>query len=154
MGKNNGIVMKDRFTNGFVSGFIAGLVPWGINWGTRALDLNTVVWVDFMGLFILGRGPQDVAEIIYMLIIQFGFFGVLGIGFALIIPHISSKRLIFKGAIFGLTIWFILFSLPFLLQIGHLEVFPLKSVVVHSVSSMLWGITLAFILKWVDNKAF
>lgn len=91
------------------------------------------------------------AEIIFMLVVQFGFFGVLGVVFALIIPHLSSKHLIFKGAIFGLTIWFILFSLPFLLRIGHLEVFPLKSVVVHSVSAILYGMTLAFILKWVDN---
>ena len=154
MEKYHGVVMKDRFTNGFVSGFTAGLVPWAINWSLQALDINTVVWVDFMGLFILGRGPQDVAEIIYMLIMQFGFFGVLGVVFALIVPLISSRRLIFKGAVFGLSVWFILFSLPTLFQIGQLEVFPLKTVLVHSVSSILYGVALAFILKWVDNKAF
>lgn len=144
--------MKDRFTNGFISGIIAGLVPWAFNWGTRALELNTVVWADFMGVFILGKRPDAVVELAFLVGVQFGFLGILGGVFALILPHLSSRRHLFKGAVFGVAVWFILFSLPVLFRIGQLEAVPLKTAVSNLIGAILWGIALAFILKWIDSK--
>lgn len=54
-----------------------------------------------------------------------------------------SKRLLFKGALFGTTVWFILFSLHYLLQLPDLREIPLKTAVSHVISSALWGIALA-----------
>ena len=89
--------MKDRFSNGFISGLVGGIVPLSINFGSRALDLNTLVWADYMGIFLLNRRPQGILEMVFLLGIQLVFLGLLGAIFALILPLLTSKRDIFKG---------------------------------------------------------
>ncbi len=143
--------MKDRFSNGFIAGFAGGVVPLVFNIVTRALGFTTILWEDYMGVFMVGRRPGDMAEHVFFSVVQFFFLGVLGIIFALILPYISSKRHLFKGAIYGITIWYILYSMPYLLRLPDLDVAPLKTAIVNSIAAVLWGISLAFILKRIDN---
>jgi uncharacterized membrane protein YagU involved in acid resistance len=99
-----------------------------------------------------GRRPDSFLEVAFFIVVQFVFLGILGAIFSLIVPFISSKRLLFKGALFGKTVWLILFSLLYLLQLPELKEVPLKTAVSHTISAGLWGIALAFILKKIDNK--
>ena len=144
--------MKDRVTYGFVAGILGALVPFVINFGSRALELTTLVWADFMGLFIMGKRPETTFEMAFFIGSQFVFLGLLGSVFALILPFITSQHLLFKGALYGVAVWFILFSLPFLQQLPELENVPLKTSLTHLVSSLLWGMAMAFILKRIDKK--
>ena len=144
--------MTDRFTNGFLTGFLSAFVPFVFNFGSRALGFSTLVWSDFMGLFILGRRPENTLELIYTICLQFRFLSILGSLFPLILTLISSKRYIFKGALYGITIWFILFSLPNLLQISGLGRIPLKTAISNFLGALLWGIALSFILKKIDRR--
>jgi uncharacterized membrane protein YagU involved in acid resistance len=144
--------LKDRFSHGFVSGILAGLIPFVFNFGSRALGFTTLVWADFMGLFLLGRRPDTTSEWAFSISVQFVFLGILGALFALILPYIPSKRHLLKGALFGTTVRFTLFSLPYLLQLSELKSVSLNTAVSNLIGSALWGIALAFILKWIDNK--
>ncbi len=144
--------MKDRFSNGFASGVVAGLVPLIINYSSRALGLSTLVWADFMGLFILGRRPDAVSEWALTILLQFALLGILGGVFALVLPAISSQRRIFKGAVFGAAVWFVLFALPSLLQMGQLEATATNTAVSNLIGALLWGMALAHVLGWIDNR--
>lgn len=144
--------MKDRFFYGFIAGIIGGIVPLLISFGCKTLGLTTIVWVDFMSTFMLARRPANAAEIAFFIVIQFIFLGVLGAIFAMILPYISGDRPLFKGAVYGVTVWYILFSIPYLLQLHDLEKVPLKTAIVHSVISLLWGIALADVLKRLYNR--
>ena len=75
--------MKNRFSNGFISGLVGGIVPLSINFGSRALNLNTLVWVDYMGIFLLNRRPEGILEVAFLIGVQFVFLGLLGAIFAL-----------------------------------------------------------------------
>ena len=147
--------MKDHFSYGFASGAIAGLLPLVINLGTRALKLNTLVWADFMGALILGRSPEETLESIFLIIIQFGFLGLWGGVFALLPPLVTSKRYLFKGAVYGGSLWYVLFSLPRMFQIplGSEEI-PLKSAVVNLVSALIWGTVMGFIDAFILGYLF
>jgi uncharacterized membrane protein YagU involved in acid resistance len=145
-------IMKDRFSIGFTSGIIGGLVPFIFNFSSRALGFTTLLWSDFMGSIMLGRMPEGTLERVFFVVVEFMFLGVLGAIFALILPYISSKRHLFKGALFGVTVWFILFSLPHLLQLPGFDATPLKTAVSNIISASLWGLSLAYILKRLDNK--
>lgn len=144
--------MKDRFYNGFKSGALAGVVSFVFLFGTRALELNTLVWTDFIGLFMLGRIPDTTPEMAFIIITQFALLGIIGAIFSLITPFILSKRLILKGALFGLTIWYITFSMPYLLQLPQLTEVPLKTAISNATGASLWGATLAYVLGKVDSK--
>jgi len=144
--------LKDRFYYGFISGLLGGIVPFVINYGSRTLGLNTLVWADFMGTFVMGRRPEGIIEMIFFIGLQFVFLGLLGAIFALLLPLITSKHHLFKGAIYGATVWFILFTLPYLLQLPDLAEAPFMTVVSHLVSSSLWGIVLSIILKKYEKK--
>jgi uncharacterized membrane protein YagU involved in acid resistance len=145
--------MKDRFYNGFISGLLGGVVPFAFNYGSHALGFSTLVWADFMGAFIMGKRPENILEMVFFVGVQFVFLGLLGAIFALILPLITSKHYLFKGALYGATVWFIVFSFPYLLQLPDLAFVPLRTSVTHVISAALWGITLAFILKRLDNRA-
>ena len=146
--------MKDRFTTGFVAGFVGGLAPFVFNFSSRALGFTTLVWADFMGFYIFGRKATGggAAEMVFAIGAQFVLLGILGSIFSLILPHITSHRHLFKGALYGTVIWFISFSIPYLLQLPELSVIPLKTAISNLIGASLWGIALAFILKRLDNK--
>lgn len=144
--------MKDRFYNGFLSGILGGIIPFIFNFAALELGFSTFVWAHYMGLFIMGEKPEGITEMIFFVIMQFAFMGVLGAVFAFIIPYISSKHLILKGIIYGTTIWFILLSIPYLLQLPAVENAPLKSVISSLIAVILWGTALSLILKKLDSR--
>ncbi|MBM7624237.1 hypothetical protein [Sporohalobacter salinus] len=144
--------MKDRFYNGFISGVIGGITPFIFNFSSLALEFTTLTWKDFLGLFVIGKIPKTILEIAFFIGMQYAFLGILGAIFAIIIPHISSKHLIFKGALYGAGMWFIFLSIPYLLQLPMLQEIPFKTAISNLIGSSLWGITLALILKKVDKK--
>ncbi len=107
-------IKKDRFFNGFIAGLLGGIVPFAFNFGSRALGFTTLVWADFMGAFTMGNRPEGIFEVLFFIGVQFVFLGLLGAIFALILPFITSRRYLFKGALYGTTLWFLLFrSLTF-----------------------------------------
>jgi uncharacterized membrane protein YagU involved in acid resistance len=143
---------KDRLTYGFIAGFLGALVPFIINFGSRALEFNTLVWSDFLSLYIMGRKPETALEMAFFIGSQFVFLGLLGSIFALALPLVTSKHHLFKGALYGIAVWFLLFSLPFLLKLPELQDIPLQTAVTHLVSSLVWGMSLALILKKIDSR--
>ncbi|EEG79074.1 hypothetical protein [Dethiobacter alkaliphilus] len=147
-------MMKDRFSNGFLAGFLAGIVPVVINFSGRALDLTTIVWSDFIALFIFGSmTTEGAAELVFAVSVLTVFLGVLGGIFArYILPSLNSQRHLFKGLLFGTTSWILFFSIPYLFQLPDLDEVALKSAMTNFISASLWGLTMAYILKRIDNK--
>ncbi len=144
--------MEDRFTTGFVSGVLGGIVSFIISFGSFSLGLNTLVWADFMGTFIMDKKPEGFIEMLFFIGVQFAFLGILGAIFAFIIPYISSKYIAFKGAMYGATIWFVLLSLPNLFQDPIIEEIIFKTVVFNLLSAFFWGLALGMILKRMGSR--
>ncbi|MFW6288039.1 MAG: hypothetical protein ACOC2J_04740, partial [bacterium] len=70
--------MKDRVYNGFLAGFLATFGPLVFNVSAKALNFSTFLWSDYMGRFIMGREPEGTFQLIFFIIAQFVFMGVLG----------------------------------------------------------------------------
>ncbi|MEJ6949464.1 hypothetical protein [Natronospora cellulosivora (SeqCode)] len=143
---------KDRVYNGFIAGFFASIVPTVINNGAIALDLSTFLWSDYMGLFIMGQEPDGFIQTLFFFAAMYVFMGLLGAIFSFILPYISSQHIFFKGVLFGITTWYILLSIPYILQISGIDHAPFKTVVTHMLSVSLWSIAMVLILKKIDKK--
>ena len=146
--------IKDEYVRGVLAGMFGGLASLIVNGGSRLLGISEVMWLELMGLIILGRFPNTVAQYIFSLAIQLTFLGIIGGIFALILPLISTEHIYFKGASYGAAIWFALFSLPHLLKFSELKEVPLLTALVNVSASLAWGIALAFFLKLLRLKLY
>ncbi|OWZ82847.1 hypothetical protein [Natranaerobius trueperi] len=144
--------MHDRFYYGFISGILAGIFPLIINLGSLLVNLTTLIWSDFMSVYIIGRTPEGMLETLFFIVVQFVFLGVVGILFNFLLPHILSERIALKGFVYGIVVWFVLFTMPTLLGIPKLEELPIKTAITHLFSAGAWGIALALILNKINDK--
>ncbi|HHU76473.1 MAG TPA: hypothetical protein GXZ24_06235 [Firmicutes bacterium] len=144
--------MTDRVTQGFIAGFLGAIVAVAVTFGARALGFNTILWADFMSVFIMGKKADGALELVIFVAVQFVFLGFLGVIFSMLLPRIKSKYILFKGALYGVVIWFILFSLPHLLRLPFFKEVPLKTVLTHGIGAFLWGLGTAFILNKISMR--
>ena len=144
--------MKDRFTRGFLAGILAGVPTFFFNIGAFYFNLSTLRWADFMGLYVMGRKPIGLGETLFTIIAVYIFLSFLGIIFAYLIPKISSYNYLLKGWVFGVSIWFIAYAVTMLYKVPELAFIPLKTVVSSFIGGSIWGISLSYILKWLDNR--
>ncbi|MCK8818074.1 hypothetical protein MWH28_11965 [Natroniella sulfidigena] len=144
--------MEDRFTRGFVAGITAGILSFIINFGGKMLNLSTLVWSDFMGLFLLGKRPEGVLPMAFTLTSQFVLLGLMGIIFAFLITFFSSENYLLKSWLFGVTIWFSTYFLTFLFKLSEIEKIPIKTAITHAIGASVWGIGLGLILNWLDDR--
>ncbi len=144
--------MGDRFTRGLIAGIIAGIVPFIFNFGAKMLNFSTLVWADFMGLFVLGRRPEGTGEMIFTIILQFFLLGIMGVVFAFIISLFSSQNYWLKGTVFGGSIWFLIYFLTFVFKLPGIEQIPIKTAISNLIGGLLWGFALSISLNWLDDR--
>jgi uncharacterized membrane protein YagU involved in acid resistance len=77
--------------------------------------------------------------------------GTLGIIFAFLIPHLTSSRYLFKGAVFGLIIGFITYAITTILQMPILKEPSFITVVSNHIGGAIWGLTMAQTLRLLDG---
>jgi len=145
-------MIRDRFTRGFVAGTIAGIPTVAINFGAYYLNLTILLWTDFMGLFTYGRKPAAALELIFSLLALFFFLGLLGAIMAYLLALLSSGNYLFKGWIFGVSIWFAAFALAHLFGVRELQLIPPLTAATNFIAASVWGLLLALTLAWADNR--
>ena len=146
--------MKDRFSRGFIAGVVAA-VP-AFLWNKTAvylLKISNMPWSEFAALFILGRKHGTSFEAIFSDFATLFFAGLMGILSAYAIQKISSGNILFKGWVFGVTIWFIVFALAHLYRMPELASIDLGTVLSNLVGASIWGLAVGYSLKWLDVRA-
>ncbi len=146
--------MEDRFLIGFTSGVIGGITSAIISIPLYFFKFTTLRLVDFAVTLILGKGPHRVTEIIFGLLLHWGFSGMLGVFFAYLVNHqtITDRYLWMKGGLLGLGSWFIINVLTTIFRVKGLGVIPVETAFILAVTSMFMGITMALIFEWFMKK--
>lgn len=144
--------MKDRFTLGFLSGIIAGIPTQFFNWGGYYLHITTLRWVDLMGILVYGRKPVTLGEILLGIVWVYFFLGVLGIVFAFIIAKITSRNYLLKGVVFSILVSLLTHTLTQLFKVPELLNIPLKTSFSDFSGAIIWGLSLGYTLKWLNNR--
>ena len=145
--------IKDRVTRGMIAGFIAGVITKIYDLTAFYLGISTLRWLDFAGLMMYGKKPAYLSYQIFATLGTLFFHALLGIVFVILIRQLlTSNNLLLKGWFFGVTLWFVIFSVFHLFKIPDLNFVPLKTAVSSFVGASIWGLTLAKIVHWLDNK--
>ena len=140
--------MRDRFYWGFIAGLIAGIPMVLFNlFSYYYLRLTEIRHLDWMSIFLYGQLPQNTFDIILAQLVHFGFLALLGITFAYFVPLVSSRHYLFKGWIFSLTIFGIIYAVTLIYQVPGLILIQPYTVTSNLISSSIFGITLAEVTK-------
>lgn len=140
--------MEDRITNGFLAGTIGGIATnvWGFTAGM--FHLTTLRFVDWMAIIIYGHIPPfTFGETFLALLGHIVFCGTLGALFAQLVPHISSRNLIFKSWLYFISIWFIIYAITALFKTEGTIPLPVHTVLSNIIAATILGVVQALVLR-------
>lgn len=146
-------IFKDRYIRGLIAGLLAGVaaLAWNL-FSFYVLNFSTLVWGDFVSAVIFRRQIANAWEYVFSLLMGVIFTGFLGVLFSLLIPVIKSRFLWLKGLIFGIAVWFLIYSLAIMFRIPTLINIPSKTALSNLIGASLWGILLGIFLEIIDDR--
>lgn len=143
----------DRFFRGLLAG-MAGAIPMNI-WSFISFHFVGLAdrrIADWASIMLFGSPPNTLLELFLAIFAQILWSGFLGILFAYLVINITSRGYLLKGAFYGFITGFIIFSIPTVLQSPYLARTSTGTATSQLIGGVLWGVTMAYTLKWLDNR--
>lgn len=145
------MILQDRLVAGFLAGVAGGVamnVYVQIAW---FLNATQVRYLDWASVLLYGHRPHGVGDAVFAQIVQIVFAGILGILFAYLIPLITSRYYLFRGFIFGLSVWFLIYSFTLLYGLHVIVPLEVLTAAVDFVGAGIYGLVLAASLHLLDK---
>ncbi|MGF7186813.1 ABC-type polysaccharide/polyol phosphate export permease [Desulfitispora alkaliphila] len=143
----------DRFFRGLVAGISGGIV---MNiWSFISFDIlnfTQLRFIDWSAIFIFGDRPQSIIESLIALVTQIAWSGFLGIVLAYLMPLFTSRGYIIKAIYFGFITGFMMYAIPVMFNIQFLETTTTGTAASNMIGGILWGLTAAIVLKYLDTS--
>lgn len=146
------MVLNDRFTKGFLAGLIGGAVTTILGYLFFLIKFGTLRFADFAAIMVYGREAEGILEVLFAILIQWGFSAAAGAFFVYLLKIIRTENLIFKGWIFGVGIWFFVYIVTELFKIPELDTISLSSSVANFLASSFYGIVMANAYLYLEEK--
>ncbi|KNZ69020.1 hypothetical protein Tfer_2382 [Thermincola ferriacetica] len=140
--------INDRLVSGVIAGMAGALAQNLYALVAKLLGLTDIIYVDIAAAVLFHRNyPGWVASVVGLAghLVVDSFWGFC---YALIIEAGSSRYLYFKGAVFGMAIWFLIRVIG--VQVLELPVFTGTSPVdalVYFFGGILFGLTISYVLR-------
>ncbi|PKM88899.1 MAG: hypothetical protein CVU87_06470 [Firmicutes bacterium HGW-Firmicutes-12] len=140
-------MLKDRFFRGAIAGIIAG-IPMNI-WSYFAyyINITEIRFADWAAILVYGHKPTTIIQLLFAQFVQFIWIGFLGFVFAYLVPIITSRGVLIKGACYGLFVGFAVFSIATMLKVQYLTKTPLDNAISNYIGALIWGIVMAEVLR-------
>ncbi|WP_114679293.1 YqhR family membrane protein [Desulfotruncus alcoholivorax] len=142
-------MMEDRLTRGFFAGLSGGIVMSLLDYISFYLHFGKERLLDYAAEIILGHRAASLIEALIGQGAQLLFAGVLGVVFSYFIINVKSKNYLFKGWLYGVTIWFAIYTVGRLF--GTLEHLPWQTATSNVITASVFGLVLAATLHWMDQ---
>ena len=146
-------IVEDRLTRGFFVGLAGGIVSNAFSFLAGAMNLTTIRQADLIGLIVYAHTPPfGFGEIAFALLGHLIVSGVLGVGFAYWVPHVTSRALWLKGWLYSVAIWFAVYGITTLFKLPGTVPTPFKTAVADFVGATIFGVVLALALRALTPK--
>lgn len=145
--------MKDRFLRGLLAGVTGGIAMNALSYPLEQLiGAKRYLFIEWSAIMLFGDRIANTGEMIVALGAQLLWSGFLGILLAYLYPLISSRGYLLKGALFGFVLCFFMTAIPVLLNVRYLQESSLATTIGNIVGALIWGMTTAYVLKYLDKK--
>ena len=146
-------MINDTFTKGVICGISGALVQNILAFVAKLLGLTDTLYIDVAYAVLFNLTFKGILPVIVSLIGHLVIDSFWGIIFAFLIEYTSSKFYIFKGIVFGCSIWFLvrviitkIFQLPVLAKNCP------KTALFFLFGAAMFGLTIALVLKFLDDR--
>jgi hypothetical protein len=144
--------LKDRFTCGFLAGILGGMSASAVNTPLYLLKLSEFRLIDFAGVLIYGHTPKTLPEIILGYLIHWGFAGFGAGVFVFLVRLIKEDNFLFKSAIYGVGVWFIVFVVTELYKMPQFKTINFPSALITLAASAAYGIVMGLLFKYLEKR--
>ena len=147
--------LTDRLTRGFLAGVVGGILMDIISYISLKLNIANFHHTDWPALILFGQQSANTVEVIFAMIIQLIFVGSLGILFTYLLTTLfSSKNHLFKGWLFGVMSWFLIYVIASLAKFPELTPLDTGTAITDFVIASVYGMVLAETIRWLENRTF
>ena len=144
--------LEDRFIRGFIAGISAGIVMDILEYLSFILKITELSYWEWASVLIFGYRATALTEVFLALMLQIFFSGVVGILFAYFVPLVTSRYYLMKGALFSIFICFLSNAVIYMFKVTPLAPVKADTVFSNIVTVAIYGLVLAQMLRWMDNK--
>lgn len=149
-----GSFIQDRFTQGFVAGFIGWipqmLIMQSLHWIFHATKFQ---YLDFVAIMAFNNHPKGILQFLFAEVLVVAVLTTAGSIFAMLVKVISSRSLILKGAIWGGSVWFILYTAVILYKVekiyGQID---FSTAFFNLLGAVIYGVFMAWALLILNRK--
>jgi hypothetical protein len=145
--------MDEKLLNGIIGGIVAGFlkdIPNAIF--HNLLKLTGLSFWDYSAQVVLFRHPQGLGEQFYALAYEVLFSIFIGVIYVMLQNKLKSGHYLVWGAVYGSLVWFMVQAAILAFQIQALMKTDLSTSVVNSICSIFYGIVLAWIVHYLEER--
>lgn len=145
--------MEEKFITGVIGGIGAGIIKDIPDFIFRyLLKITRITFWDYSGTISLGHPPHNLLELVNAAFYEVVFSIFIGILFVYLAPYFKTKRILIRGAIYGALVWFTIRAGVVVFQVKPLIDGDILSATLNSLNSILYGIVLAKIINYLEEK--
>lgn len=142
----------DRFFRGLIAGITGGIIMNIINlFSFYVLHYSERLFHDWASVLLFGHLPENLVQNVIAIFTQLLWAGFLGIIFAYLIPYVTSRGYLIKGAFWGSITGFLQYALAILLRMPYFDKVATGTVVTQTIGGLVWGLVLAYMLCRLDK---
>lgn len=146
--------VTDRLTRGFMAGVVGGVFMSILSYISIKLKFANLHHADWPAIILFGHQPTNAVEAVFALLIQLIFVGFLGVIFTYLVTALfTSTNYLFKGWLFGVISWFIIYVITFLAKIPELAPLDTGTAITDFIAGSVYGLVLAETIRWLENRA-
>jgi hypothetical protein len=145
--------MEDRLIRGFVAGIVGSIAMNIWSFIAGIMNFTTLRMVDWASIIIYRHMPPfSFAEITFALLSQILFSGALGVVFAYLVNLVTSQNLIFRGWLFSVISWFMIYSVTTLFKLEGTVPLPINTAISDFIASTVYGLAMPVVLSALVAK--
>ncbi|NLM94810.1 MAG: hypothetical protein GX165_04545 [Firmicutes bacterium] len=146
------MVIRERFTRGFVAGLIAGAASSIADYFSHLLGIVEILYIEWAAVLLYGHRVRTTGEAVVAQLGQLFFSGLLGVGFAYLLRAIDTDNYLFKGTVYGITVWFSAHVVAKLFRVTALIPVGPDTLLSDLVTAAIFGLVLAEALRRLEKS--
>lgn len=145
--------MNEKIIRCFIAGVFGGIIKdlfdFFFYYGLHFVHYR---YLDFAAAIIYGEKPTFWFDTAFAQFVELIFAGILGILYSKVIPNETNKYYLFKGWLYGVSVWLFLCIMGMIYKVPYFTKILWQTSFADFLTSSIYGIALASFLRFLNKK--